>query len=134
MTALMKTTFLKIPVLSALTLLLLLPFSACQETVIEQEIYFFYMEHCPGCESYIMAEELSATVSLLAEKNKTVTGETLNLIRDDDALRMKTILEEKNLAEISYVIPLLVVNDSYVAGYEEISEKVTELTSLYKTK
>ncbi len=101
--------------------------SGKREEVAQTDVYFFYMELCPSCEEYIMAEKLSEEITTLIKKNKAFNGEILNIIHDDDAKKMKAILTEKNLAQISHVIPLLVVKDSYFVGYEEISAKVEEL-------
>jgi disulfide oxidoreductase YuzD len=98
-----------------------------EKSLPETEVYFFYMEHCPSCDEYIMAEELSSTINTLVKKNKSFSGEAINIILDKHAQKMKEILTGKDLANISHVLPLLVVNDEYFVGYEEISEKISSL-------
>ena len=106
-----------------LSVSIIILFSSCSEKsnkIAETDLHFFYLELCPSCEEYVMAEELAASVL-------TLGGKALNIIHDDDAKKMKEILTEKNLADISHVLPLLVIKDTYAVGYEEISDKIDEL-------
>ncbi len=121
----------------ALTLLIIIQFTIIgslplfslgqNEKEIEFDIYFFYLEACPGCESYEMAESLSKTINKLARENKTISGETNNILIDKDSKRMMEVLEMKNLTEISHAIPLLIINDTYFVGYEDISVEIAKL-------
>jgi len=86
----------------------------------EADIYFFYLELCPGCEDYENAERLSASVLKLG-------GKAVNIIHDEDAKMMKDILTAKNFEDISHSLPLLIVEDTYYVGYEEISDIVKSL-------
>ncbi|MBI9098347.1 MAG: hypothetical protein JEY91_07705 [Spirochaetaceae bacterium] len=67
-----------------------------------------------------MAEELAESVIELGGKSR-------NIIHDDDALAMRDLLTEKNLAQISHSLPLLIVKNQYYVGYEEISTMVEGL-------
>ena len=84
------------------------------------DLYFFYLELCPGCESYETAERISTSVIALG-------GKALNIIHDEDAKALRDILNEKNLADISHSLPLLLVENLYSVGYEEISDIVQTL-------
>ena len=83
-------------------------------------MHFFYLELCPGCESYETAERISASIVSLG-------GKALNIIHDEDAKTLKELLTEKNLSDISHSLPLLIVEDKYYVGYEEISDIVQNL-------
>jgi hypothetical protein len=84
------------------------------------DLHFFYLELCPGCEDYETAERISASVIGLG-------GKALNIIHDEDAMTMKELLTGKNLADISHSLPILIVEDQYYVGYEEISDIVQSL-------
>lgn len=84
------------------------------------DLHFFYLELCPGCESYENAERISKSVVSLG-------GKALNIIHDEDAKTLSELLSEKNLADISHSLPLLLVDDAYYVGYEEISEIIQSL-------
>lgn len=115
--------------LTLLTIVFLISLLSCTEKVTtpQRDLYFFYMELCPSCDEYVMAEGLSETVNNMVKKNKSFSGEAFNIILDEHAKKMKEILTEKNLEQISHVLPLLVVDEEYFVGYEEISDKITEL-------
>jgi len=108
--------------LFAVIILTMVSFSCAEEKKpAEADIHFFYLELCPGCDDYVLAERISAEVL-------SIGGTALNIIHDEDANRMREILTEKKLQEISHVLPLLVIEDSYIVGYEEIVKKLEELT------
>lgn len=114
----MKKTFLL-----ALSPLLFAFFFSCSEKVepvVEADVHFFYLELCPGCESYETAESISKAVISLG-------GKALNIIHDEDAETLRGLLTEKNIADISHSLPLLVVEDAYYVGYEDISDIVQSL-------
>jgi len=108
-------------------------YSLDQSNVI-MEIYFFYMEICHGCDSFITAEQFSAIVDNLSKNITTITGESFNIINENNSKQKKEILEQKNLSQLSYVLPLLIINESYFVGYEEIGEKLFELKSMFICK
>ena len=109
----MKNT--KIVISSLLAIFLLTSCVPKKEVVAEADIQFFYLELCPSCNEYVLAENL-------AEKVLSLGGKALNIIHDDDAKTMKSILTEKHLADISHVLPLLVIENEYFVGYEEIAD------------
>ena len=83
----------------------------------------FYLEACPGCESYIEAEALAARIKALV-KTRRFEGRGWNMAhsaKEANDLLMKMI-EERSLPDISYALPLLFVGDDYYVGYEEIKE------------
>ena len=97
------------------------------QSVDKMEIYFFYMEICHSCDSSILAEEFSEIVDRLSRNNNEISGESLNIINEDNARRKKEVLELKNISQLSYVLPLLIIGESFFVGYEEIGEKLFEL-------
>lgn len=88
--------------------------------VSEADIYFYYLELCPGCESYEMAESISGSVVQMG-------GQAVNIIHDEDAQMLKSVLTEKNMADISHSLPLLIVEDEYYVGYREIQNVILSL-------
>lgn len=108
-------------------LLPLLTLTGCEVVEPDNEIYFFYMEHCPGCETYIMAENINEMISEISKKNRDTIGESYNIISDENALYMKALLEEKKMSEIAHAIPLLIINSDYYVGYDDIIERLTKL-------
>lgn len=88
---------------------------------VSRDLYFFYMELCPSCEEYQFADELASRVTDMG-------GTALNIILDEDALKMKEILTEKGLSRISHVLPLLVEGEEYTVGYEDIFKKIETLS------
>lgn len=94
--------------------------SCSEDKVAEADIHFFYLELCPSCDEYVMAEELAESVIQLGGKSR-------NIIHDDDAVIMRDLLTEKKLADISHSLPLLIMENEYFVGYEEISAVVDSL-------
>lgn len=114
----MMISMKKIFVITLLALSFLI--SSCGEDkkeIIERDIYFFYLELCPGCESYEAAERISGEVLRLG-------GKATNIIHDDDAKNMKEFLERKSLGNLSHVLPLMVYEGSYYVGYEDIEAQL----------
>lgn len=112
--------FMKKLNLLIISVALLLMISSCSDkeaVTVKRDISFFYMELCPGCESYAAAERISGEVLKFG-------GTALNIIHDEDAQAMKELLESKEMGNLSHVLPLLIIEDRYVVGYEEIEEEV----------
>ena len=98
-------------------------------------IAFFYLEACPGCESYIQAESLVERINALA-KTRRFEGRGWNMAHSaDEANELLTkMIEERNLPDISYALPLLFVGDDYYVGYEDIRENLSLLENPPKEK
>ncbi len=105
--------------------------SSLDQSNTEMEIYFFYMEICHGCDSFIIAEEFSEIVGKLTRNNNAIIGESLNIINEDNSRQKKDLLKIKKLSHLPYVLPLLIIDESYFVGYEEIGEKLFELERIY---
>lgn len=103
---------------------LLLLFSCADEKTakVERDINFYYMELCPGCESYEAAERIAGTVIRMG-------GKASNIIHDEDARAMKELLESKGLENLSHVLPLLVTEEGYFVGYEEIEAEANRIAT-----
>ena len=89
------------------------------------EIAFYYMELCPGCDSYQKAEMLRGMVFSMT-MTKTYTGESYNMGHGDNEASDTLFenFEKRGLPDISYSLPLLFVGDEYFVGYDEIEEKL----------
>lgn len=93
-----------------------------------RDLYFFYFESCPSCDEYIMAQEYGETIKSL-DKKRAWNGRSWNLITPEAAEQLKTTLQEKGLPDISRSLPLLIIGDEYINGYDAIGEKLKDLTS-----
>lgn len=93
-----------------------------------QEIAFFYLEVCPSCESYEMAEELSHSVLDLT-KTGEFSGRGWNLgIQDKEIQKSLTdYIEKYNLPDVSYSLPLLFIGEEYIVGYDDINQRIKSL-------
>ncbi len=89
---------------------------------------YFYLEVCPGCESYIKAEALSNTVAELVKSGR-YEGRSWNMghSSEDSGAILMNMIEERNLPDISYALPLLFVGDDYYVGYEDIESTLSRL-------
>jgi hypothetical protein len=88
-------------------------------------VAFFFLETCPGCESYIHGEALKALVTTLDHSQK-YQGESWNMAFGDEKGKDKLnmLIEEKGLPDISYALPLLFIGEEYFVGYEEIEQEL----------
>ena len=89
---------------------------------------YFYLEVCPGCESYIKAEALSNTVAELVKSGR-YEGRSWNMghASEESGDILMKMIEERNLPDISYALPLLFVGDDYYVGYEDIESTLSRL-------
>jgi hypothetical protein len=89
---------------------------------------FFYLETCPGCDSYKEAEELSGLVERLT-RTRSYAGESRNMAVGSAEANEKLMeaIEERDLPDISYALPLLFAGDDYFVGYEDIEKALTGL-------
>jgi hypothetical protein len=88
-----------------------------------QDLLFFYFESCPSCDEYILAEEFSKDLLLLNKKGAW-NAHHYNLISSEAGEELKKVLNEKGLPDISRSLPLLIIGDEYINGYENIGEKL----------
>ena len=84
----------------------------------KQDILFFYLETCPSCDDYKKAEELSGLVG---------KGASYNVANPENGKILRKVLEEKNLPDISRSLPILIMGEEYINGYEPIEEKLNQL-------
>jgi len=95
------------------------------------DVQFYYMETCPGCETYQAAERIAGMVASLGARRGFITSGSYNVINQDFGNRLVTLLRERELPDVSYSLPILVIDDSYVVGYEEIEEEMLRLLDEY---
>lgn len=107
-------------------LLIVLAFlSSCTPKEPPRDLFFFYFESCAGCEDYEMAEDLAARIKKSAKKEWNASS--YNLVLPEGGETLKDVLEDKSLPDISRSLPILIVEDEFVNGYEKIDETLTEL-------
>jgi len=104
--------------------------SGCQSDPEPKEIFFFYIELCPNCDSYKTAVDISSKITVLSSKNTQIIGHSYNLINEEDAGYMMKLIREKGLEGIASSLPILIFDDSIYTGYESISEEIIELKIL----
>jgi len=93
-----------------------------------KDLIFFYFETCPSCDDYIMAQKYSQKIVTL-DKSRTWKGASYNLITPEAAQKLKSILQDKGLPDISRSLPLLIIGSEYINGYDAIGNKLEELSS-----
>jgi hypothetical protein len=93
----------------------------------EIDAAFFYMEICPACENYQLADRLNGQLYSASKKYGNVTGKSYNVATPQHATKLIEIVEERGLPDIAYLSPVLIVNTSYIVGYEEIEVAIQEI-------
>lgn len=88
-----------------------------------QDLLFFYFESCPSCDEYKLAEVFNDNLYLLNKKSEW-NARYYNLISPEGGEELKKVLSEKGLPDISRSLPLLIIGDEYVNGYDNIGEKL----------
>jgi len=95
------------------------------------EIAFFYLETCPSCEDYELAENLTLKMENAAKKGhfpwKTVTVTSNNVLTQKQVDDLKEYIDSRGLPDVSLSLPLLFVNNEIVIGYEEIEKLIDGL-------
>jgi len=85
---------------------------------------FFYLELCPGCDSYIRADQIKAEMLGMSKKYLI---KTVNLVTEENFRELKAVIEQQKLPDISRSLPLLVFKGQYVNGYDSIETKLHEI-------
>ena len=107
--------------------LLILAYSGCSNnTPKARDLVFFYMETCPSCENYQRAEKLGSRIFNLNKKSQW-NGAAYNVANPENGAKLKKILTEKKLPDISRSLPLLILDNEYYNGYEAIEEILENL-------
>ncbi len=88
---------------------------------------FFFMEICPGCENYQLADRLTGMLIGASRKYRNVTAKGYNVATPGHGSALVELVEERGLPDLAYLSPVLIVNTSYIIGYEEIEVAVQEL-------
>jgi hypothetical protein len=88
------------------------------------DIYFYYSETCPSCEDYQLAKQLESRLRQGAEKGylpwRRVSFTSNNLLTQQQLVELQELLSEKGLPDVSQSVPIIIVKDELVVGYEEI--------------
>ncbi len=107
--------------------LLTLVYSGCSNNTPEaRDLVFFYMETCPSCEDYQLAEKLGSRIVNLNKEDQW-NGAVYNMANPGNRTELKRILTEKELPDISRSLPLLILGNDYYNGYEAIAEILEDL-------
>lgn len=93
----------------------------------EIDAAFFYMEICPACENYQLADRLAGQLYSASKKYRNVIAKGYNVATPQSATKLVEIVEERGLPDIAYLSPVLIVNTTYIVGYEEIEAAVQEI-------
>ncbi|MBT3272038.1 MAG: hypothetical protein HN368_02700 [Spirochaetales bacterium] len=78
------------------------------------------MEICPSCEDYQKAEDIAETLASAAKRYTNISAKSYNMALSENAEKYAAVLIERELPDISYLSTVLIVNNEYVIGYEEI--------------
>ena len=116
----------KKPLLVLLILTLILTLSCSERERVD--LLFFYLEICPSCDDYQMAEDFNATIRDL-DKRGIWSARYYNLINPEGSEELKKVLREKSLPDVSRSLPLLIVGDEYINGYENIGKTLEKLSA-----
>ena len=106
--------------LGILMILAAMAFSGCSKE--EPVVRFFYLEHCPTCDTYKQAEEIVALLDGLDRRDYRTSG--YNLILPENADILESTLVEANREDLFGVLPLLVHPAGAVWGYQAVREWV----------
>ncbi|RDG32734.1 hypothetical protein DV872_07430 [Oceanispirochaeta sp. M1] len=90
-----------------------------------RDLFFFYFESCPSCDDYKLAEDFNKDL-LLLNKTSEWNARHYNLIAPEAGEALKKVLGEKGLPDISRSLPLLIIGDEYINGYENIGKKLDD--------
>lgn len=118
----MKTSA-KISIFILLTIMIFISISCSEKKT--QDLFFFYFESCPSCDDYKLAEDFNKEL-LLLNKATEWNARHYNVIVPEAGEELKKVLSEKGLPDISRSLPLLIIGDEYINGYENIGKKLDE--------
>lgn len=91
------------------------------------EVAFFYLETCSSCQGREFAEELTVLLAASNKKHRHVSAKSYNLASSENTDKFVEALYKRGLPDLSNLPPILLVNDSFVAGYNDITEVVVHL-------
>ncbi len=91
------------------------------------DIDFFYSEVCPSCDTYRKAESIRDTLAFIAQKNRSIAAESHNLIDPAANTALRKEIEERGFPDISNSVPILMIDDKYYIGYDDIEAAIAAL-------
>ncbi len=94
----------------------------------EKTLLFFYLETCPSCDEYILAEELSQALARMDREMAWNTG-SYNLAIPENLQVLKETLKKMDLPDISRSLPLLIMDGNYINGYQDIEKEILQLSA-----
>lgn len=89
-------------------------------------VLFFYEEICPSCDTYQAAERIAGDLAGLNATDR-FKADSYNIADPRNRRKLLEALEQRQLPDISRSLPILLVNDRYMVGYDEIREAVDGL-------
>lgn len=111
--------------------LLFLGLLSCAPQSEKQDLLFFYFESCPSCDDYKKAVELSESLEII-QKGKTWEARSFNLISKEAKDNMMGVIQEKGLPDISRSLPILIMGNEYINGYDAIEEAIKKALEDFK--
>ena len=88
---------------------------------------FYYLEICPGCESYKTAERIATRLHGAARRNRLFEAQATNMLDASALPELVSELERRGLPDISRSVPILLIDDRYHIGYEDIEKAIAEI-------
>jgi hypothetical protein len=90
------------------------------------KISFYYFETCPSCNEYTTAERLSENIAILDKRNRDISAVSRNCLNQE---YMDELFDELEKLKIDEFIdfPVLLLNDTYIIGYDAISKRIGQL-------
>ena len=91
------------------------------------DILFFHDEICPSCDNYKRAEMITSRIYSLKGTGIRYNVGAHNMIDPKTPPKLIEELEARGLSDVSNSIPIILIDDAYYAGYEDIEEAVNKL-------
>jgi hypothetical protein len=91
------------------------------------DVQFFHDEICPACETYKTAINIGNALLSLAKKHKDIRVELHNMVDPATHSKLREQLEERGLPDVTNSIPIILIDNTYYTGYENILVAVDEL-------
>ena len=115
---------------------LILTFFICLSCTVKtnnlpRNLYFFYMESCPGCDGYRTGQDITGLIKGYLKNHKETNGASYNLLTAPNSQEiMYDILEEENIKFIPSHFPFLILDHKVIYDYENIEKKIIELLQM----